>query len=91
VVFRYRGEVFHPITVSLRQARYGDAAGRKQAVRDLGDGEVSDLGVVPTLLGALTDDEPGVRAEAVRSLTRVVGRDLKSSHAATPGGHWLRR
>jgi HEAT repeat protein len=82
-VFQYRSEVFDPITATLRQSRYADAAGRERAVRELRDAKVSDSGVMPTLLGALTDDAPGVRGEVIRSLLRVVGRDRSSPRAAT--------
>jgi HEAT repeat protein len=73
-VFQYRREVYDPTFARLRRVRYGDVAGKVEAIRLLMDPEMrsKDPAVVETLLGALGDADPAVRAEAARTAASVV-------------------
>jgi HEAT repeat protein len=73
-VFQYRRGVYDPTSARLRQARYADAAGKVTAIRELMESEASGSAVVQTLLGALVDADPAVRAVAAQAMADVVGR-----------------
>src|SRR5262249_33631387 len=73
-VFQYRQGVYDPTSARLRQVRYADDDGKVAAIRELGEAEASGSAVVETLLGALGDADPAVRAAAARALTDVLMR-----------------
>jgi hypothetical protein len=83
-VFQYRREVFDPTFVSLRLARYGTAVQRRGGVEELAKCVPKEPGVVETLLDALTDSDPGVRADAARSVAIVMRRSLGPGNPPDP-------
>jgi HEAT repeat protein len=70
-VFQYRRAVYDPTFALLGQVRYADAEGKVAAIRTLLENRATDPAVLETLLGALADADPAVRAVAARGVADV--------------------
>ncbi|HEV3163681.1 MAG TPA: HEAT repeat domain-containing protein [Isosphaeraceae bacterium] len=73
-VLQYRQGVYDPTAARLRKVRYADAAGKAAAIRELMAEEASGPAVVETLLDALRDSDPAVRALAAQAMAEAVSR-----------------
>jgi HEAT repeats len=71
-VLQYRQGVYDPTAARLRKVRYADAAGKAAAIRELMAEEASGPTVVETLLDALRDSDPAVRALAAQAMAEEV-------------------
>jgi HEAT repeat protein len=60
-----------PVGYWLGRLQNADAAGRRQAVRVLGNAAAADRAVVPALARALDDEDAAVRGEAVLALLKA--------------------
>jgi HEAT repeat protein len=73
-VLLFRQEVYDPTAARLRKMSYADAAGKAVAIRELMAEGASGPAVVETLLCALRDSDPAVRALAAQAMADEVGR-----------------
>jgi hypothetical protein len=71
-VFQYRHGVYDPTSARLRQVRYAGADEKIAAIRELMDSKGSAFDVIQTLLGALGDADPAVRAVAAQAMAPVI-------------------
>jgi HEAT repeat protein len=71
-VFRYRTDVFSPMSRAWREVRYGDAVARRRAISVLGNADPKQSDAIPVLLAALDDADLGVRQDAARSLSNLL-------------------
>jgi HEAT repeat protein len=61
----------HTLDHWVQVAQSADARMRKRALLKLGNAGASDPAVVPALIAALRDRDPGVRAEAALALLKI--------------------
>jgi HEAT repeat protein len=73
-VIQYRQSVYDPTFARIRRVQYADVAGKTAAIRELMEAEESKPNVVETLLNALRDPDPSVRALAAQALADAVFR-----------------
>ena len=74
-VDQYRRGAYDPTSARLRQVRYAVADQKIAAIRELRDGDTTGFEVVQSLLGALGDADPAVRAVAAQTLAVVLMRN----------------
>ena len=74
-VFQYRRAVYDPTSARLRQIRYADADTKVVAIRELMDSEASGFDVIQTLVGALGEADPAVRAVAAQAMAVAIQRN----------------
>ncbi len=74
-VFQYRRAVYDPTSARLRQVRYADADTKVAAIRELMDSEASGFDVIQTLVGALGNADPAVRAVAAQAMAVAIQRN----------------
>ena len=72
-VLRYRQEVYDPASAQARRLRALDAAERIEAVGKLAAMGREAESAIPSLVGALNDGDPRVRARAARAMPFVLG------------------
>jgi len=63
-----------PVSHWLAEAKGRDAKARKRAVFKLGNVGPADAAVLPAVLGALADQDPAVRCEAIRAVVKFGAR-----------------
>ncbi|MHC5540974.1 hypothetical protein ACYOEI_22355, partial [Singulisphaera rosea] len=81
--FLYRRGVYDPTYARARQIRYANADGKIAAIREIIDSDVreltgsgaSDSDLIESLLTALDDADPAVRAAAVQAMAVAIQRD----------------
>ncbi len=73
-VLQYRRSVYDPTFARTRRVRYADAAEKAAAIREWMAEEASGPRVVESLLDALSDSDPAVRALAAQALAQAVVR-----------------
>jgi HEAT repeat protein len=78
-VLLFRQEVYDPTAARLRKMSNADAAAKAVAIRELMAEEASGPAVVETLLGALGDSDPALRALAAQALADQVRRTAETS------------
>lgn len=78
-VLQYRQQVYDPTAARLRKMRYADADGKAATIRVLMAEEASGPVFVETLLDALRDSDPALRALAAQAMADEVSRNTSKS------------
>ncbi len=73
-VLRYRQEVYNPASAQARRLHALDPAERIEAVGKLAAMGREAESAIPSLLGALSDGDPRVRARAARATPFILGK-----------------
>ncbi|HEV3167541.1 MAG TPA: HEAT repeat domain-containing protein [Isosphaeraceae bacterium] len=82
-VFRFRTDVYTPLSRELHDAKYGHLEERRKAIAVLGGASTDRPEVVPTLLAALDDPDMDVRRKATESLGLFL-QQLKEKQSLHP-------